>query len=63
VIKVTPANPRLDSGSSFEDFDEDSLDDNHLQVPDGGDDDDDSEDDMDGEDLIQRRDFSRFSED
>ena len=59
MIKVTPANPRLDSGSSFEDFDDDvEADDNRLQVPDldVDEDEDDYDDEFDeqNEDLLTR---------
>ena len=61
MIKVTPANPRLDSGSSFEDFDDDDdveADDNRLQVPDldVDEDKDDYDDEFDekNEDLLTR---------
>ena len=57
MIKITPANPRLDSGSSFEDFDDDDDDDddegddeNRLRVPQDYDDDDDEDDDEDFDD-------------
>ena len=39
VIKVTPANPRLDSGSSFEDLESESEDESRLRVPHDDDDD------------------------
>ncbi len=51
MIKVTPANPRLDSGSSFEDLetDDDVEDGSHLRVPNDDDEADSEEEEIDEE--------------